>query len=156
MIISLIREVFAEMKIPFGHGTRAYANLEGETLEDGIVPDPETKLRGWLYPYVILDNITSAKFGLHVGDPTYDCIVDLHRAYDLDKGMTHLAEAQESLEVLSREFILRLSKKEIVTDIFDVRRDPMFHAYDANYHGYGIQFKVVLNAELTQCLQEEV
>ena len=68
-LLTILRDVSAELQIPFGHGMRSYANLQ---TRKGIYETEKKFPRAYLYPVNINDTIV---YG--VVKSTYECWMDI-------------------------------------------------------------------------------
>ena len=139
-IIELIEEVVASVSpsppLDFGHGTDAYANLQGQ----------DNKITGdvaWLFPVQIQDTIAAG--GVMISK--YTIILVIGVLSDLSNDADALKAELKLMSALSKKIILTLDDDKRVKDVTDIRREPIYFTRDLTITGYALSAVIELEHE---------
>ena len=139
-IITIIKEAVAASSLSppldFGHGTEAYANIQGQ----------DKKITGdvaWLMPVMIRDTIQAGG----VMDSKYLVLLLLGQLSDLSNDAEALQEEVELMLALAKKVTLILDDDQRVKEITDIRREAVYFSRDLNITGAGLGMTIELEHE---------
>lgn len=115
----------------FTFGKKSYANLN-------YTKDNYPRVH--CYPYDIIEQIEKSD-ALTI---TYTIVLDFMQLCKLNDSPENIEKIVESMNVISREYVLRLAKHKSVVkgSLTKVLRSPLYHLYDDNIAGWGAKFEM--------------
>lgn len=143
MLMAILRQICQEMELPFGHGMRAYANLQ---TRRGIYENEKKFPRLYLYPVNIT---TEQKFGAITN--TYDCYLDILAQCSLKASQDEIESVMYNTHLLSGTFLKKLLSHPSVTAMTSIVREPNYHLFDENLCGWVIRFEINILEEQPLC-----
>ena len=139
-IITIIKEAVAASALSppldFGHGTEAYANLQGQDIT--ITGDV-----AWLFPVMIRDNIEAGG----VMTSKYLVLLALGQLSDLSNDAELLQVEVDLMLTLAKKVILTLDDDDRVKEITEIRREAVYFSRDLTITGALIAMTIELEHE---------
>lgn len=139
-IIEIIAEIVAAVSpsppIAFGHGTEAYANLQGQDIT--ITGDT-----AWLFPVQIVDDIKQGGNMI----TKYTILLAVGKLSDLSNDADALTAELKLMDALSKTIILKLDNDPRVNAVTDIRREPVYFSRDLTITGYLLSAVIELEHE---------
>ena len=139
-IIKIIKEAVAAASLSppldFGHGTDAYANLQGQDVT--ITGDV-----AWLMPVIILDTIQAGG----VMTSKYIVVLVLGQLSDLSNDAVLLQAEVELMLALAKKVTLTLDDDGRVKEITEIRREAVYFTRDLCITGAALGMTIELEHE---------
>jgi len=127
----------------FGVGLRAYANLEQENESLTEYSEPMFP-RVWMYPYESDDIINHRTMRR-----SYYVMLDITDLHNFDDSSDQISTKLLTMDAITDEVILRISKDDNVEEISNIKRAPLAHQSDHNEIGFRVTFKIKLKRDDT-------
>ena len=135
-LMTILREVSAELQIPFGHGMRSYANLQ---TRKGIYETEKKFPRAYLYPVNINDTIVYGSI-----KSTYECWMDILTLCPMKAKQEEIELSLYDMHILTSQFLQKLVLHPDVVSVEAITREPNYHIFDENLCGWVLKFNINL------------
>lgn len=141
-IIAIIREAVAKASpsppLDFGHGTEAYANIQGD--DDIITGDV-----AWLFPVQINDDIK----GGGAITSKYNILMAVGTLSDLSDDAVALESQIADMRVLTKRIIVILDADDRIKEITNIKREAIYFTRDLTVTGYAMSMTIETEPEAT-------
>lgn len=135
-LMTILREVSAELQMPFGHGMRSYANLQ---TRKGIYETEKKFPRAYLYPVNINDTIVYGTI-----KSTYECYMDILTICHMKSKQEEIELCLYDMHILTSQFLQKLVLHPDVVSVENITREPNYHIFDENLCGWVLKFNINL------------